>query len=426
MSNLSIIKKYSFVLIVIVSYFFGYYIREISNGAGNGDLEYHIWKVIKDLEKNYYLTLKNYLSYGEATFPFFHSIQAIFNPFTKNSIQYTFSNTVLNLLVVAILAYHLKKKKIFSSKHNIILISSIILISPWFRSTSYWGMTENLAFFFVIPSLYYLNKMIQEKNFKNDFLLILLLSLSIYTRQQYLFLVIFHLIYIFINYEFKRIIKNLIIYFILSLPGLLTYQLWGVFINISNATSASHYISIDFIFKNILKISSLLLFYSIPILIINFKKSIKLILNKKFFYIFVILTIIKILLFNDINYQLKGGGYIIKFNRFFFNNSIYFLVLLSSFYFTILWFLIKKNINYIIFLICLFIIFGLSDDLYQEWFDPLYIFILYIFLPTKHIKLLGINKTRSIYLLYMWQFMVLIVAIFYYHYYLKLPFFYYF
>ena len=152
----------------------------------------------------------------------------------------------------------------------------------------------------------------------------------------------------------------------------------------------------------------------------------KLILNKKFFYLIIILTIIKLILFKDISFQLKGGGYVVKFNRFFLDNSIYSLIFLSSFYFSILYFLLRKNINYIIILIFLFIVFGLSDDLYQEWFDPLYIFILYIFLPSKHIKLLNLNKTSSIYLLYTWEFLVLSVAIIYYHYYLEFPFFYYF
>ena len=147
MNNKNIPIKSLFALLVLIFYFLGYYIREISNGAGNGDLEHHIWKVIKDLEKDYYLTLKNYLDYGEATFPFFHSIQALFNPFIKTNIEYTFSNTLFNLLIITVFFYYLKKKEIFTSKQNIILVSFLILISPWFRSSSYWGMTENMAFF---------------------------------------------------------------------------------------------------------------------------------------------------------------------------------------------------------------------------------------------------------------------------------------
>ena len=39
------------ILLILLSYFFGFYIREISNGAGHIDLEHHIWLVISDLKK---------------------------------------------------------------------------------------------------------------------------------------------------------------------------------------------------------------------------------------------------------------------------------------------------------------------------------------------------------------------------------------
>ena len=61
------------ILLILLSYFLGFYVREISNGAGHIDLEHHIWLVITDLKKDYLETIKNYQknSYGEATFLFF-------------------------------------------------------------------------------------------------------------------------------------------------------------------------------------------------------------------------------------------------------------------------------------------------------------------------------------------------------------------
>ena len=78
--------KYSLFLIFLLlsSYFLGFYLREITNGAGHIDLEHHIWIIINDLRKDYFETIRNYQSYGEATFPFFHSFQSFFNPATKN------------------------------------------------------------------------------------------------------------------------------------------------------------------------------------------------------------------------------------------------------------------------------------------------------------------------------------------------------
>ena len=55
-------KKFSLFLIlfILLSYFLGFYVREISNGAGHVDLEHHIWLVITDLKKDYFDTIKNY------------------------------------------------------------------------------------------------------------------------------------------------------------------------------------------------------------------------------------------------------------------------------------------------------------------------------------------------------------------------------
>ena len=67
------------ILLILLSYFLGFYIREISNGAGHIDLEHHIWLVLSDLKKDYFQTILNYQNngYGEATFPFFHSFQIL-------------------------------------------------------------------------------------------------------------------------------------------------------------------------------------------------------------------------------------------------------------------------------------------------------------------------------------------------------------
>ena len=81
------------------------------------------------------------------------------------------------------------------------------------------------------------------------------MSLTIYARQQYLFLGLTHVVILL----FERVISiyTFLIYFIFSLPGIFIYNLWGVFQNLENATSASSYISI----KNIYKLSKNFLSY---------------------------------------------------------------------------------------------------------------------------------------------------------------------
>ena len=85
---------YHLTFFSLILYFVGFYIREITSGAANSDLEFHVWLLIIDFKKDLLHTLINYLDYKEATFPFFHIIQSQFNPFLKNNLYYALSNTI--------------------------------------------------------------------------------------------------------------------------------------------------------------------------------------------------------------------------------------------------------------------------------------------------------------------------------------------
>ena len=145
------------------------------------------------------------------------------------------------------------------------MIPFILLLSPWFRSSSYWGMTENFAFFFLIPSLYYLDLLISKKiSFNKNLLLTILISLTLYARQQYIFLALFHLLVLLLNNNKRELIFTIIIYSLLSLPGFYVLFTWGVFDDLSQTTSSSSSLNVKNILMNIPKISSL--FFFIPFL----------------------------------------------------------------------------------------------------------------------------------------------------------------
>ncbi len=420
--------KYSLFLIFLLlsSYFLGFYFREITNGAGHIDLEHFIWLIVIDLKQDYFETIRNYQSYGEATFPFFHSFQSFFNPATKN-LFYCLNNTIFNLLIIFIFYQFLKLKRIdFENNFLVNLIPFIILLSPWFRSSSYWGMTENLSFFFLIPSLYFLNLLIQKKtSFKNNLILTVLISLTLYARQQFLFLAVFHILILLLNNNKKELISTILIYLFLSLPGFYVLSIWGVFKDISQATSASGGLSLENMLLNVTKISSLFFFYSVPLVLINFSRFLKIFFSKRCLLIFIIVLFIKYLLFNDINYPLKSGGYIVKFNYFFLNNDPKLLILISSAFFAYIISIIKSN-NYKYFLILplIYLNYGFVNSVYQEWFDPLYLFTYYIFLSKEHIVNLRLNKNSTITFLLIWEFVILMIAYVYYHGIKKLPLFY--
>ena len=414
------------IFLLLSGYFLGFYLREITNGAGHIDLEHHIWIVINDLRKDYFETMQNYQSYGEATFPFFHTFQSFFNPATEN-LFYCLNNTIFNLLIIFIFYQFLKLKRIdFENNFLVSLIPFIILLSPWFRSSSYWGMTENLSFFFLIPSLYFLNLLIQKKtSFKNNLILTVLISLTLYVRQQFLFLAVFHILILLLNNNKKELIFTIVIYSLLSLPGFYVLHIWGVFKDISQATTASSGLSLENILLNVPKISSLFFFYSIPIVLINFSRFLKIFFSRKCLLIFIIVLFIKYLLFNDINYPIKSGGYIVKFNYFFLNNDPKLLILISSVFFAYIISILKSN-NYKYFLILplIYLNYGFVNSVYQEWFDPLYLFTYYIFFSKDHIVNLRLNKNSTITFLFIWEFVILTIAYVYYHGIKKIPLFY--
>ena len=423
-------NKLNFLLILFIlsTYFLGFYVREISNGAGHLDLEYHIWLVIIDLKKDYFETIKNYQTngYGEATFPFFHSFQSFFNPTIKN-IFYCLNNTILNLLIIFVFYQFLKLKKIkFENNFLVILIPFIILLSPWFRSTSFWGMTENFPFFFLIPSLYFLNLIIIKKiSFNENLLLTFLISLTLYARQQFIFLAVFHILLLLLNNNRKELFFTIIVYSLLSIPGFYVLYIWGAFGDLSQTTTQSRNLGLKHIFFNIPKISSLFFFYSIPLILINLSKFSKIFFSKKCILIFTVIFVIKFLLYNDVSYSLMSGGYIVKFTQFFLYNDPKLLILISSAFFAFIISIINKsNYKYFLILPLIYLNYGFVWSLYQEWFDPLYIFIYYIFLSNDHILYLRLNKNSTIKFLFVWEFAILIIALIYYHLVKDIPLFY--
>ena len=423
-------KKFSLFLIlfILLSYFLGFYVREISNGAGHIDLEHHIWLVITDLKKDYFDTIKNYQEngYGEATFPFFHSFQTFFNPASKN-ILYCLNNTIFNLLVIFIFYKFLKLKKIeFEDNFLVYLIPFIVLLSPWFRSSSYWGMTENFSFLFLIPSLYFLNLLIAKKISSNqNLLLTVLISLTLYARQQFIFLAVFHILLLLLNKNRKDLIFSIIIYSLLSIPGFYVLFIWGAFEDLSQTTTQSTNLDFKNIFLNIPKLSSLFFFYSIPLILINVSKFSKIFFSKKCIFIFIIIFIIKFFVFYDLDYPKMGGGYIVKFNQFFLNNDPKLLIFISSAFFAFIISVINlSNYKYFLVLPLIYLNYGFVWFLYQEWFDPLYLFVYYIFISNNHILDLKLNKVGTIKFLFIWQFVILIIALIYYHGIKNIPLFY--
>ena len=112
--------KIFFLIAVIFSYFFGFFIRENLAGGAESDFISFTWPIIQSFKDNFFYTIKNYGIFGEGSWPTFHIINAFLNPLTNSQINFQFSMTALSLINFLILG------KIVKEKYNLETLDSLL------------------------------------------------------------------------------------------------------------------------------------------------------------------------------------------------------------------------------------------------------------------------------------------------------------
>ena len=144
--------KYIYLLILLQIYLIGFFFRENIAGGAENDFTNLTWPAILSFKDNFFLTLKNYAIFGEGSPPIFHILNAYLNPFTFSQIAFQGSITILSLLNIFIFS-NIIEKRFKINKIDSYLYGSIFLILPFFRSSSYWGLTENVGWLFLLISI---------------------------------------------------------------------------------------------------------------------------------------------------------------------------------------------------------------------------------------------------------------------------------
>ena len=88
--------------------------------------------------------------------PLVYILNAYFNPFSNSKESYITSIFFFSIFTFISFFSTLKKrydKELDNS--SIILVSSIILLSPYFRTSSYWGLEENFGLFTSLISVFF-------------------------------------------------------------------------------------------------------------------------------------------------------------------------------------------------------------------------------------------------------------------------------
>ena len=167
------------ILLAISSYFFGFYFDENSAGAGHyqGDIV-NVWNNLQIFLSNDIISSIQNQEYYSSRTPLVYIFHEIFNPFTKDIESFRKSVFVISLTLPILFYFCLRQKFVERDNILLLLISATVFLSPYFRTSAFWGLEENFGLIFLLLSFLFLNSFLKNENhkgYKVHFLLFLLI-----------------------------------------------------------------------------------------------------------------------------------------------------------------------------------------------------------------------------------------------------------
>ncbi len=406
--NKFITKKnitYIIFSLVIFSFFQGFYYDENSAG-GKGDITWILNNI--EIFKNNKLkdAILNDGFYGNRT-PLVYIINDILNPFFYEYEKYRLTVFLFSLTGPIFIYLCLKNRYPEINKELIALLSCIILLSPYYRTSAYWALNENYGLIASLISLLFLNLFIENIKIpkKRNFFLFLTIffsSLSVYFDLKLIIVAIICFFYL-INSKIEIKLKSytFLIYLMLGLPYLYLILEWNGIVppktqadNINTITSLSRLR--DLHIYHLGYASTIIGFYIFPFLFLKKKNFFKIIydffLTKK--NIFILIVPLLYVLYIYLNIEFKsytvdnywiGQGVVNKIADILFNDIDKKEIFTYSMFFlswTVICLYIDNLIDFII-LSFFFIISLFLWPLMQEYFDPIIVILTLMIFKTK-------------------------------------------
>ena len=396
----------------IYFYLFGIFSLVISsimgeNSSGGSKIDNEITRQFID---NFLISFDNgikyFISTGQVQSPIFYILASFIEKILGFNF-FKYSYLFISSLIPAIFYISLKKKFIRINENILFMLSLIIFLSPYFRSSAVWVTTDNFAIiFFILSVSKYLDFEVKNTN-KNILFCIFYISIAVYIRQYYIIFFLFYFLKFLQVLKLKKILNLIFLITIIFIPFVLYYYHFFK-ANIIDQSFGKNTFDID-ILNNILIFSSLYLFYTMPFYINNLteiKKNIFKNLNKCLIIFFVFGAIY---FYYPIYLNSFGGGVFIKISSIL-NSKIIFLV--SSFLGTLL---ILMNLNKNNFIVYLCLIFAFPTIIiYQKYFDPLLIMtILTLTKGGMFNQILNLNRINLIYIYSYFIFFLIISNLYY-------------
>lgn len=399
-------KKIDYIYIFLIifsifSFFYGYSIEENSAGGGLVDFtntwsnqkifnDYDLIEAIKNTKTS------EIYPYISSHFPTSFILNKIFNPFSNDKEKFLDSIFFINIFLPIIFFIVLKNRYKGNNIYLLGCFASILYLSPYFRTSSYWASLENYGLYSFLISIFFFQKYSKSfgtKNSLNRYFYISFFSifscLCVYFDQKLLFIPIIYMFYV-LKYEsdiYKKIFY-LIINFFLSIPVLSMIFYWG---SVMAPLDAAKRNVGNLNFEQIGYTFSILLIYFIPYLISNFKILITQNFDKKkilLIIFFISIYVIYLISFpqNYYNWEYYGKGWLHKISLFFFDDFFFRkLFIYFFFYISIITILLisKKNLIILFYILFMCFISLITLPIFQEYFDPLTFLILSIFFYKK-------------------------------------------
>ncbi len=378
------------------------------NSTGGAILDYtNQKKISEDFSLNFYKTFFNFDQYSTRHSPVLIIFLSIFERFDLPDILIRFIH--LNLCLLLPLFFFKCINLIFRDKKIAFFLSSLIFLSPTFRSLGIWPDSRVLGLTFFTISIYEYLKFNQKKKFKNCLKNILFVSIAAYISPNFSLFAIFY----FLNYVifYRKKIKNIfyivLLNLILSAPAFIyLFYLESNFLFKTAAVNLNNELFLfSNIFNKILLISSIIFFYLIPFYFLKIFKINKNQFSLNYFILSLALTLISIYFFNY-KYEYTGGGIFFKLSYMIFqNNFLFYFISFLSVYFII------NLINFKYSNILLFLLLLLSNPqltIYHKYYDPFMLILFFTILNINlNIKILKNNNSKIFIFLYFFIFLTI-------------------
>ena len=408
-------------VLIISSYLVGFYLDEDAGGGGKADFIGKEWGNINLFIDSKISSVLADPRYASGRTPLYLIINK-FNPFTENMNQFRISYLVFATTIPTLFFIFLKKNFKYISLNILIFLSCTLMVSPYFRTMSFWADQEGLAIFFLLLSLIsfsHLSNLNFYHNKKNYYffsiMTLLLSSLSFYSDQKYIFLSIFIYFFLISKNNFKFLFNYTLVGVIFALPALYLFYLWGGLLPVESQFRLVFSPSGFNYFFSIIGI------YFIPIFIILLfeKKIIKLFLNLKKIDLFFFLIISLILFFTlPESPKFNGVGVVFKFLSLGASKlDVSWNLILSIYYILNLFFLLlvlmffKKNFKNYIFFAVYALGFVSTNLVHQQYVDPLFFLLIFCYFSfVDEIKVLNNKYIISYFVFY---FFLLLGALYY-------------